>query len=323
MRQLLVIFTIFISLSSSYQFSCDDFNAKECGFFNTGFNLKCHKFDNDCKEVEIEDGCKIEDNLCMKRDNKNEKEICKFRDIDTNLKMCQKVLIDDGCNVDESFKCYVHDTNNQYYCAFDSDQYHCQKIKRTCTKFMDNNCGGLNELKETDTKQCIKLPYNVYCSEFTIDKYCKVEAEDNTNKCTNRVDFDSSRYICDWNQERTSCTRRERDCSDQRIDDCEGFNSNCKKVYRGDAIPVCNIVTIESPKCKLNNGNCEDGEGLESYEECRFNEDYSKCQVKNKQCNKIISDSEHCKKGTIINTGAECLHLALIVLKLLLILPVK
>ena len=310
MRQLLVIFTIFISLSSSYQFRCGDFNYEECGYFNTGFNLKCHKFDNDCKEVEIEAGCKIEDNFCIKQDNKNEKETCKFRDIEPNLKMCQKVLIDDGCNVDDSFECDVININPEYYCAFDSDHYHCEKITKTCTKFMDDNCGGSNELKETDTKQCIKLPHYVYCSEFTIDKYCKVEVEDNTNKCTNRVDFDSSRYICDWNQERTSCTRRERDCSDQRIDDCEGFNSNCKKVYRGDAIPVCNIVTIESPKCKLNNGNCEDGEGLESYEECRFNEDYSKCQVKNKQCNKIISDSEHCKKGTIINTGAECLHLA-------------
>jgi hypothetical protein len=177
---------------------------------------------------------------------------------------------------------------------------------------MDDNCGGSNELKETDTKQCIKLPHYVYCSEFTIDEDCKVEVESNTHKCTNRVDFNSSKYICDWNQERTSCTRRNRDCSDQNLENCEGFDANCKKVYRGDAIPVCNIVTIESTKCNLNNGNCVNGEGLESYEECGFNEDYSKCQVKNKQCNKIISNSEHCNKGTIINIGAECLHLALL-----------
>ena len=306
MRQLLVIFTVFISLSSSYQFSCDDFNAKECGFFNTGFNLKCLKFDNDCKEVEIEDGCKIEDNLCMKRDNKNEKEICKFRDIDTNLIMCQKVLIDDGCKVDDSFDCYVTDTNTQYYCAFDSDKYHCQKITKTCTKFMDNNCGGLNELKETDTKQCIKLPNHYYCSEFTIDEDCKVKVEGNTDKCTNRKDnFDSSKYICDWNQERTSCTRRDRDCSDQSSDNCEGFNANCKKVYRGDAIPVCNVVTIESPKCNLNDGICEDGEGLESYEECGFNEDYSKCQVKNKQC-QSITDLNNCDKGIVSISNNVC-----------------
>ena len=59
MKQLLAIFTVFISLSSSYQFRCGDFNAEECGFFNTGFSLKCHKFDNDCKEVEIEADVKL------------------------------------------------------------------------------------------------------------------------------------------------------------------------------------------------------------------------------------------------------------------------
>lgn len=162
-----------------------------------------------------------------------------------------------------------------------------QKISKNMWFLCNLSCGGLakSKLTESDKKQCIKLGNKNKCLEIEIDQYCKVVDDSTKNYCTNRdINFDTTRYVCEMNTEYTKCSRRNKVCSDQGINNCEEFNSNCKKIKFSYETVKCGTVTIY-PECQINNeGSCVNKNIFEDYKICSFNDDFTECQVKNKDC---------------------------------------
>ena len=102
------------------------------------------------------------------------------------------------------------------------------------------------------------------------------------------------------------CKLKEKDCEEYDIGKCTEFGKNCIKVNLYPS-PKCRIVSIDK-KCQIDsNGDCgqkSDAE-LESYQECHYNTDYSKCEVTNKYCTNI-DDTTQCSNGKISQTGFTC-----------------
>jgi len=319
MKKLLPILLVIISLEISIQLECSQYKSKHCGDFNDGFTLKCLKDGGYCRDVQVDSGCKIENDQCVKNDNKNEKEKCKFYDVkvvnslytSTTLKMCKKVLIDDGCKVTDDYYCDAESSSSNVKCDFNDDKSHCQKFEKECTDYTDDDCGGKKtEVKTGVTQQCIKLPSSFYCSDIEIDEYCKVTVSGNSYKCEPRSsDFDSNKYICDLNSylEKPQCKRREKVCTELDISKCEQIN-NCKAINDNES-KTCRLVTIDSTTCKIdNNGNCVIDQGNEDYQKCGFDVDTDgnyKCKASTKLCGEITKTAS-CENGATIDSNNKC-----------------
>ena len=312
MKKLLSILLIIICLKISVQLQCSQYQSGYCGDFNDGFTLKCQKFST-CLEVQVDSGCKIENDKCVKNDNNNEKEICKFYDVyvlnpyPTTLKMCKKVLIDDGCKVTDNYNCEAADSSSKVKCEMNEDNNHCQKFDKECTDYSDTNCGGLKtEVKTGVTQQCIKLPdYN--CLDITIDEYCKVTENGDCEPRSN--EFDETKYKCELNMnlEKPECKRRAKVCTElDAPDKCEQI-TNCKAINLGGK--TCKLVTIDSPTCKIDNdGNCVIDKGNNNYQNCEFNADGDgnyKCQASTKFCSEI-ENTNFCENGATKDNNNEC-----------------
>lgn len=298
MRHLLAIFLVFLSLDISYQLDCSSFgNDLTCGNHNTGYKLQCQKFTN-CEEVEVDDGCELDSSHnCKKKDSLPEGEDC-INFGDSNK--CKRVQIDDHCEIVSSKDCQV---NSQYqtseYCTFSWDKKRCQQFTKTCTDYSDSTCGNLAKIYDAEKKQCIQLPTGNKCSEISIDQYCAIN--ETSKKCEERGEKRAG-YICDMNYSTNECKSRIKVCSDQDINDCQGFNGDCYKIINDDK---CREVKVDS-KCKIESGDCIDGTGIDSaYQKCGFNEDKTKCEVKTKYCIDI-TDVTKCNYGILTSSDRIC-----------------
>lgn len=322
MKRLLPILLIIISLEISAELECSQYSSGFCGNFNNDFTLKCQKFST-CQEVQVDSGCKLENDKCVKNDNTNEKEICKFYDLYafypysvSTLKMCKKVLIDDECEVNDNYDCQAKSSNSNVKCDFNDNFNHCKKYVKECTDYTDNNCGGLKtEVKEGDTQQCILLPSYPQCSDITIDQHCKVVVSGNTYDCKPRStdSFDNEKYKCELNKnlEKPECKRRDKVCKELDLSKC-GQISNCKATnYNGQK--ECRLVTIDSG-CKINdNGDCETEANYADYQQCSLiTEDYEnyKCKATIKYCSKITNTAS-CGNGATIDSNNKCMVLTI------------
>ena len=329
MKKILPILLIIISLKISAQLKCWEYDPDACGIFNNDYTLKCHKFTS-CLDVQVDSGCKIENDKCVKNDNKNEKEICKFYDIyayesGSTLKVCKKVLIDDGCKVTDNYICEAADSNSNVKCDFNEALDHCQKFDKVCTDYSNNDCGGLKtNVKAEDRQQCIKLPnYNTNCLIIDIDEHCKVTATDSSYSCEPRSsDFDSENYKCvlNLNMEKPECKRQAKYCHEITIlDSCErgatiDSNNNCKVITIGGAEKCIEVKTHDS--CKIDNKQCKiktssetqackldtisNGYYCRLYQkdpDCNTDTDFTKCQYKGSK------DNEKCVP---LNDNTEC-----------------
>lgn len=320
MKKLLPILVLIISLEISAQLQCTQYDPDYCEIFNNDFTLKCQKFSGSCLDVQVDSGCKIENDQCIKNDNKNANEICKFYDVDvfnsyytSTLKMCKKVLIDDGCIVTDNYGCTASDTSpsSKVKCEMNEDKNHCQKFDKVCTDYSDNNCGDLKtEVKPGVTQQCIKLPINNECSDIIIDEHCKATESLSERYCEPRpsTNFDSDTYKCELNtkSEKIECKRRPLTCTELASDKCTKI-TNCKAINLGSK--TCQIVTIDSPTCKIDdNGDCVLDNGNDDYQECSFVRDTDgnyKCRASNKYCSSI-TNTAFCENGATIDKDNKC-----------------
>ena len=161
-------------------------------------------------------------------------------------------------------------------CVDFGDEKKCKKIKKICENYYDKNCGGLNGIKDTDTKQCLQFNSGDNCREVTIDEYCKVD--DNIN-CVGRKSFDEKKNICTWNKKRDECKLREKTCED--------FSSSCteqkvsvtgRKCAKIDGYSNCREIEV-SPSCKIDNdGKCKIEQSADK-KDCQFDKNKNKCQL--------------------------------------------
>ena len=231
---------LFIALNLlviSFQLECRNFRDDTCGGHNKEYKLQCHKFTSGCKEVEVDDGCEINSShKCVAKSGIGENEDC----------------VDFG------------------------DEKKCKKIKKICENYYDKNCGGLNGIKDTDTKQCLQFNSGDNCKEVTIDEYCK--ANENYN-CVGRKSFDETKNKCAWNEKLDECKLREKTCED--------FSSSCseqkvsitgRKCAKIEGYSNCREIEV-SPSCKIDNdGKCKIEQSADK-KDCQFNSGKNKCQL--------------------------------------------
>ena len=317
MKKVFPILLLIISLEISIQLECSKYQSRYCGDFNDGFTLKCQKFSS-CLEVQVDSGCKLENDKCVKNDNNNAKETCKFYDVyvlnpyQTTLKMCKKVLIDDGCQVTDNFNCEATDSSSKVKCEMNEYSNHCQKFDKECTDYSDDNCGGLKtEVTAGVTQQCIKLPNSYKCSDITIDEYCKVTVSGYSYDCKPRSnDFDTANYKCELNLnlEKPECKRRPKVCTELAADKCTQI-TNCKAIKFNSVEKACKLVTIDSSTCKINDsGECVIDQGNADYQNCAFDVDDDgnyKCKASTKYCSDITK-LDSCENGATTDSNNKC-----------------
>ena len=130
--QILNRFYFFIGFLT--ELDCSSFTGETCGGHNTNYKLSCHQFSTGekCKEVEVDDGCKIDSsNKCVKSGEGNY--ICYD---DSDPKKCKKITYDSGCKVTypncEKDTASTDITTTQD-CFFSEDQKHCGKKRKNAT----------------------------------------------------------------------------------------------------------------------------------------------------------------------------------------------
>lgn len=314
MNKKLFFLFLFSFLTISNQLECSSFLDDTCEGHNTKYNLGCHKFRGytQCREVEIDDGCKIdEQDNCVKTDTNSKSYDCYFSNLDRTR--CKRINIDTGCKVDITSYSPVcsRDTNNiqdTEDCFLSDDYKTCAKKTKACNLYSVENCGGLKKI--TGNSQCILLYNENKCKEIELDEDCNVN--ENTKLCEARSGKTLDvKYHCKMNDKQTQCKKQLKECKDFDINNCGQHGNTCKKVEYLNYYK-CQIVTTIHDKCTIDDdGVCKDkpGKTLESYEKCDYNSDYTECKPRNRECFEMDLDkcsdcraSSNCKKVEGIST---------------------
>ena len=296
---------ICLALTISYQQDCSFFSDSTCGGHNTDYQLKCQKFDQGCETVEIDDHCKIiKDNSqkkCIEDENIPSDEIC--TSFGESYK-CKRVKVNENCIFDkDDYQCKKKDenVNVKKKCEFDYYKKNCIEVDKTCTDYSDENCGGIGTKNGV---QCIKLSGSGNCQEFNVDNICEIN---NNGRCSKKEgqSFDETKYEC--KTEEGICHKREILCEEKGNTKCsEVVNQNCKAINYpfSSANLACKEVQIVG-NCKIEGGNCVDGDNIASYEKCSFTEDSGniKCIASKKICSECTSSCSNCQTT---NVGYTC-----------------
>ena len=312
MSHKLFFLIVFSFLSISYQLNCGDFTDETCDGHNTKYNLKCHQFATgaSCKEVEIDDGCTInEQHACAKTDSDSKGYECYF--YDNSKTKCKRININDGCKVslDTSMNPIIpscsKDTGAQddEDCFLSDDNKTCENKKKTCNLYSTSGCGGLEKID--GNKQCIYLTSSRKCKEFTIGDKCQVfNALIMCDKKTGET-IDSN-MKCKMDDDGTNCDLQKKECVDYEVNNCKNYEGkNCYKVNDPFNNNKCQIVTVDD-KCQINDdGDCEDqtSGGPAAYQKCQYNTEYTECKPMNKDCSQMKSECNSCQN---LVTGLKC-----------------
>ena len=309
-----LFFFIFLSfLGISLQFDCEDFSGPTCGGHNGKYNLNCKQFSegSSCVQIEYDDGCTINDNReCLKSEGNTANYHCYWSDTDRTK--CKRINYDNGCKVtvttgsNPTCQKGSENINNDEDCFFTKDLKTCAKKKKACNLYSESNCGGLKGIN--NNIQCVQYPYTYsQCVEFTIDQYCQID--ESSKICIERTGNpieDKVKNHCVLDIDKMECKMKEKDCEEYDLDKCTEFGKNCIKVNLNPS-SKCRIVSIDQ-QCEINSdGDCgsKSDAKLESYQECHYNTDYSKCEVTDKYCTNI-DDTTQCSNGKISQTGFTC-----------------
>lgn len=296
MNKLFWTFLAFILFNISFQLECSSFPFSDstCGGHNTDYKLKCQKLSSqaNCIEVEVDDFCKIDSSTqeCSEEDNIRDDEIC--TDFGEANK-CKRVKLGDNCNLDSSSNCIKTDESihPNKKCEFDFYKKNCREVDKTCTDYSDETCGNIGTKNGI---QCAK--FSSGCKEITVDNYCEIK----NSICVKKEgqSFNDNQYKCDLDKDKQKCGRREILCIEKTDSTkCgEVINPNCKAIHLTSGSPTldCREVEIDG-ECKIEDGDCKDGNNIEAHKQCRFNQTYSGCKATIKDCKDCTSSCSNCK----------------------------
>lgn len=300
MNKKLFFLVLFSFLNISYQLDCSEFSGDTCEGHNTKYNLGCHKFSTStkCREVEIDDGCKIdEQDNCVKTDTNSKSYDCYFWDLQT-ITRCKRINIDTGCTVYFTSLPPLcdKDTNNieeNEDCFLSDDYKTCAKKTKACNLYSDANCGGLKKI--TGNSQCIQLYQGDKCKEIEIDEDCNIG--ESSKECEPRsAKTLDAKHHCIMNEEKTQCKKQIKECKDFDSNECAKYGEDtCKKVKDNSK---CKLVIIHN-NCTIDDyGECviKSGKTLKSYEICDYNSDFTECKPINKECDEMeLSKCSECQ----------------------------
>jgi hypothetical protein len=301
-----VFFLVFLTfLKFSHELDCSTKFGPICeGYYNTKYkyNLKCLQFtaNEKCVEVEIDEGCRInDDHSCVKTDTESTTYKCYNPDNDNNK--CKRINVETGCElqINSNKPQCSKDTENikeTEDCFLSEDQKTCEKKTKLCNLYSDNNCGGLAGTI-INNKQCIFDDSK--CKEITIDDNCQFDKDINQCVKQSSATFDEIKNKCIMDDDKTECKLLSLSCNDYSeyysdLTKCSNFGDDCHKIKISETQSQCKTVTIESNKCEINNnGECtkKDDQNIENYQKCSYNNDYTKCELINKECSEMAIDA--------------------------------
>ena len=307
MNKLLVILIAFLLFDISYPLNCNEFgNDPTCYGHNIQYQLKCLKDNsqNKCREYELDDGCQIDtNNNCVKTDTASKSYACiksTIKSTINSLIQCKRINIDSGCKLDASNYCAIDSVNENEDCLWSDDGKTCKRVTKRCDLYSESNCGGLNEIN--NNKQCAQLDNYGKCKEIQLDDYCKI---DSNGKCNPKTNLDYN-YKCALNDEKTECKRQDKECEKYEKDTCSQHPS--KRCYYVNDLYSCKKDLLIDEKCEITtSGDCQPKTGntnLQPYEDCKYNDEYTSCQIYNKPCNSMgTTECDKCKSSP---TGYKC-----------------
>ena len=269
MNKLIVIFFLLNILNIYCQLSCSQYTDSTCGGY-TSFKLKCHKSGSNCVEIEVDDGCTINDS-----------------------NQCDK---EEGVTLGENEICFNYGVATK-----------CRRIKDQCTSYIDSDCGG-KKGTIIGSLQCTKMSDNAYdfCTEIEIDNYCQLN---DSNQCVkkstvNDANFDKQ-YSCSFNEDKTTCKREAKVCSTQSINSCGDMmpldtSKKCKKV---ENVVKCKEIK-ESDGCTVqSDGSCK-GTPANANQKCGFDNEITTCGPIPKTC--VEFESNNCSGKPVKLNGKTC-----------------
>ena len=205
---------------------------------------------------------------------------------------CKEITVDNYCEI-KNFNCVKKEGQNfdetKYKCDLDGQK--CERREILCEEYTDATCGDRGIKNGI---QCAKLSSSEKCKEITVDNYCEIK---NFN-CVKKEgqNFDETKYKCDlFNQK---CERREILCIEKTdATKCrEVINQNCQAIHLTNGGPLtCRVVEVDG-ECKIEDGDCSNGNTIAAYKQCSFNDtNKSGCKATIKSCNVCTPPCLNCK----------------------------
>ena len=256
----------------------------------------CRKIipDNDC-QVNSNEECVHKDttNFDQKRgicayDNENDKKYCKLR-----TRKCTEYTVESCGNLQNC----VYYPDNQHcietddYCTISSGSCTkkddkpeipykkclifnniCAQIDKPCSEISPAQC---NSTPKRENSQCFHFNDESNCKSIQIDEFCYV---DSNGRCTNSKPI-SQYETCAFNNDKTECKIKQKQCSDYNEPTCGGFTPESKLCFNVGGI--CREVEVDSG-CQINeNDECvPKGSGT-----CTLDNANKKCSFKSSNSN--------------------------------------
>ena len=262
--------------------ACSDMAADKCAQCRsspTGYT--CSKVGGACKNVKIDSSCKIDNEQCVKTSTNTDKNVCKFKNGNTECKFYE---VNTNCKLTESTGVLSCDndglTDDKQKCAFiDNDQTKCQPRATVCSDYT-TNC----ESTSLATNKKCSVYSGYYCREYTVDEYCTVKAGKCERKSGVAADQFGTTQECLFDKDEKSCTRKTKEC--------KNYYSNCRShdtdtiscLYKNN--DYCLPITLDG-NCKVDeDGDCTNKKTIDNSKICSFDSDTEPtiCKMRDKEC---------------------------------------
>ena len=300
-------FIILSILSITYLLDCTDFYDDTCGGHNASYNLQCHKFKTNpkCSEVEVDAGCKIDDNdKCTKTEANSNNYNCYFIN---NKDICRKITIDTGCKIDTTSSepdCQKDNVKETEKCTFIDNKKTCAKKNKECSEFGTNECN-----KHGDT--CKKIKINSYLNDYhrcqivSIDQKCDINTD---GDCISKSGAELQNYEkCAYNSDYTECKITNKECIEMDTSHCADCKTSpegthCRQV---DNQAKCLNVQIDTG-CKVEGGKCVKDSNENNKNQCLFNLSYTGCIFYEVDSKCKLDETHDCVDDGLTDTEKKC-----------------
>ena len=277
-------------------------HVTDCSSYSTT-STHCTNGGDNCKKILLKNNCEVNaQGKCVHKNipNINERDgICAFDD-ETEKNVCQLrprkceeytintcdgnqncvfyprlshcIKTDDYCTISEG-TCKEKNTPNPYKkCQLEGNL--CAQTEKICNEIDTDKC---NSAPRKTNSQCFYFG-NRICNSIRIDEYCYVDTD---GECKNLLKQLSQYEECAFNSGKTSCTKRDKECSDFNDDNCGNFTPESKLCF--DFGNGCAEV---DNNCQINENNecVAKGSG-----QCTLDNNKQKCSFRNNNNGSMLS----------------------------------
>ena len=256
-----------------------------------------------CRKIIPDDDCQVDPNQeCVHKDltnfdqkrgicaydNESDKKNCKLRTrkcTDYTVESCGNlqncvyypdnqhcIETDDYCTISSGSCTKKADKNEIPYKKCEILNNICAQTDKACSEISVAQC---NSTPKRENSQCFHFNDESNCKSIEIDEFCHV---DSNGKCTNAKSI-TQYETCAFNNDKTECKIKQKQCSDYNEPTCGGFTPESKLCfYTGGR---CSEIKVDSG-CQINENNkcVPKGSGT-----CTLDNDNKKCSFKSSHSN--------------------------------------